>query len=1196
MDPSSTPKFIFSSAQDRTQNMHTTYSRQGTANFPYQGQQTPQDSQLSHSSMSDVDQNIPFDIKALFDPQRVQPETNRPFSRLPSFYPEASSAFFEEPTYSNYPAGNLPKGIPSANMGASSPWEGNYAGQGEVRVGEVNFETVCRDILGFNKICPYCSTFVGQEAFEQGNVLAMASSMQRKQYLMHRDCHLTGAEDANIPRILPFSSIFQPKINPYQIPASPFNKKEYYTYEKRGCFVSIEGYHPISSYLYFKVDKICSVQQHISSSNECLFLDFTTKTTNIFEPSSYTVPFDEFRVVLTIHMPDDEPFRFEFLLDVSALPLLNNGSTYADVFYNFQNNNILLSCQVFQQGLMSQHSRNLQVLLRTLNINLPLKRLYQPNGSQQRRQENFIKTPIQPTNTNSPPKFKPQEGNNFGGENFYTNLYSPGQKSNVPEINVFKPSFNNPGMNVMQGNNNNNTQPKPGNNNDFGSYFKFQPNQGLRSRVGATLPPPFIPSNKKVSFEEEGLDDFDAIRPEESPIIFAMPPGNMPTSPIKSNSPPTLAPPIERKESGLSDHSIGKGSGGAGSGGAGGRFLSRLSTLGSDNEDRNVNNGGYNIPSMHESELDKDEELNKKDINDTFRLEEQLDNLEELAKSCQGSKVLQQFILSASQQEIEMIIMKIGDQLEELMLDPYANYMVKTLMQSCAPEQRYLLLQKIAPSMVKIACHKKGTHTLQVIVNMMSKESEYKLVREAFKDCIVELSIDSYATHVIQKLIITIPASDIAFIFDPLVRRFAHVARHSSGILVIKHLIKKVENVPELKKKIISVILDIFEELIQDQYGNYTIQYALEHYPDDCDDILEKILVRVISYSSQKYTSNVIEKCVTVAPTQFLKRVINEIMKLDRLSDLMKNKYGNYVLLHVLISCDLEDKERIMQGISKNANLFHGTKYKQRWSKFIEDNPLNIYWSGAKIIDVPHLITRTHTGGSVDNAFTPPISRTATGNNRSLLMDNDPPAISRTHTGRSADFETPIISITNTGKSTDVETPIISRTVTANKSIFFDTRSIFMDNDPPAISRTTTNNRSLLIDNDPPAITRSATGKSNKSNESSEIPFISRSNTGNSRSVIDRSLLDDKPPAKLREANLERVKKVWREMNKNEKKGDQDGDEILMNDQSGYFPRSNSGGFQHKKKGAGGWNNKAKKNNNIAKGKWAGSNNNWNDY
>jgi len=289
--------------------------------------------------------------------------------------------------------------------------------------------------------------------------------------------------------------------------------------------------------------------------------------------------------------------------------------------------------------------------------------------------------------------------------------------------------------------------------------------------------------------------------------------------------------------------------------------------------------------------------------------------------------------------------------------------MVKTLMQSCSPEQRYTLLQKISPFMVKIDCHKKGTHTLQVIVTLMNKGVEYHLIREAFKDCIVNLAIDPYATHVIQKLITIIPLSDLGFIYGPLLQGFMEVARHTSGILVIKHLIRKVENVPNLKKEIVNVILNMFEDLIQDQYGNYTIQYALEFFPFDCDDILEKILVRVISYSSQKYTSNVIEKCVTIAPPQYLKRVINEIMKLERLSDLMKNKYGNYVLLHVLISSEPEEKERIMQGINKNANLFHGTKYKQRWTKFIEDNPLNIDWSGSRASDPP-LITRSTTSKS----------------------------------------------------------------------------------------------------------------------------------------------------------------------------------------------------------------------------------------
>ena len=87
------------------------------------------------------------------------------------------------------------------------------------------------------------------------------------------------------------------------------------------------------------------------------------------------------------------------------------------------------------------------------------------------------------------------------------------------------------------------------------------------------------------------------------------------------------------------------------------------------------------------------------------------------------------------------MINKIQDSIEELMLDPYANYMFQTLAQSCSSEQRYQLLQKIAPSMVKIACDRKGTHSLQAIVSLINRDVEDRLIKDTLDGHVLELTL-----------------------------------------------------------------------------------------------------------------------------------------------------------------------------------------------------------------------------------------------------------------------------------------------------------------------------------------------------------------------------------------------------------------------------------------------------------------------
>ncbi len=52
-------------------------------------------------------------------------------------------------------------------------------------------------------------------------------------------------------------------------------------------------------------------------------------------------------------------------------------------------------------------------------------------------------------------------------------------------------------------------------------------------------------------------------------------------------------------------------------------------------------------------------------------------------------------------------------------------------------------------------------------------------------------------------------------------------------------------------------------EIVQDPFGNYAIQHTLELYGAQmCQAILNEIGKHVISLSMQKFSSNVVEKCL----------------------------------------------------------------------------------------------------------------------------------------------------------------------------------------------------------------------------------------------------------------------------------------------------------------------------------------------
>lgn len=73
------------------------------------------------------------------------------------------------------------------------------------------------------------------------------------------------------------------------------------------------------------------------------------------------------------------------------------------------------------------------------------------------------------------------------------------------------------------------------------------------------------------------------------------------------------------------------------------------------------------------------------------------------AKNQQGSKYLQRVLAKASPDILEFIVVEVGDNLHELMVDSYGNYFCQKLLQSSSSKQRLYLLKKISPFLIKIS-------------------------------------------------------------------------------------------------------------------------------------------------------------------------------------------------------------------------------------------------------------------------------------------------------------------------------------------------------------------------------------------------------------------------------------------------------------------------------------------------------------
>lgn len=152
------------------------------------------------------------------------------------------------------------------------------------------------------------------------------------------------------------------------------------------------------------------------------------------------------------------------------------------------------------------------------------------------------------------------------------------------------------------------------------------------------------------------------------------------------------------------------------------------------------------------------------------------------AKNQQGSKYLQRVLAKASPDVLEFIVVEVGDNLHELMVDSYGNYFCQKLLQSSSSKQRVYLLKKISPYIINIACDKRGTHSMQSLIQLINMEEEEKTLEQALDEHIINLCFDPNGTHVLQKVLLTIKIEKLDYIFFGCFDKLVELSLDANGL------------------------------------------------------------------------------------------------------------------------------------------------------------------------------------------------------------------------------------------------------------------------------------------------------------------------------------------------------------------------------------------------------------------------------
>ena len=85
------------------------------------------------------------------------------------------------------------------------------------------------------------------------------------------------------------------------------------------------------------------------------------------------------------------------------------------------------------------------------------------------------------------------------------------------------------------------------------------------------------------------------------------------------------------------------------------------------------------------------------------------------------------------------------------------------------------------------------------------------------------------------------------------------------------------------------------EMLINDENGNFIIQHTLNLKLDRINNrIFQFVKNNIVLLSKQKYSSNVIDKCILYEDANLRSSVIQKMIDMKCIGDLILDQYGNY--------------------------------------------------------------------------------------------------------------------------------------------------------------------------------------------------------------------------------------------------------------------------------------------------------------
>ncbi|KAJ7456455.1 ARM repeat-containing protein [Mycena latifolia] len=336
------------------------------------------------------------------------------------------------------------------------------------------------------------------------------------------------------------------------------------------------------------------------------------------------------------------------------------------------------------------------------------------------------------------------------------------------------------------------------------------------------------------------------------------------------------------------------------------------------------------------------------------RLEDLQGEIPALCKDQHGCRYLQKKLEEGSAEHRDMIFRETFGHFADLMTDPFGNYLCQKLLEYSTDEQRNVICDSVAQDLVNISLNMHGTRAVQKMIDFLSTRRQADARYNAqIHSIIVALSLhvvvlikDLNGNHVIQKCLNKLAPEDNQFIYNAVAANCVEVATHRHGCCVLQRCIDHASDHQRIQ--LVNEITYNALTLVQDPYGNYVVQYILDLNDNRFSDaVIRQFTGNVCALSVQKFSSNVIEKCVRVAEHSTRKMLIEELLNRTRLEKLLRDSYGNYCVQTALDYAEPNQRALLVEGIRPVLPLIRNTPYGKRIQNKLQREQMDHFGGGG---------------------------------------------------------------------------------------------------------------------------------------------------------------------------------------------------------------------------------------------------------